>query len=128
MSTKDRTPFNATIQGLNWIFWLASIALWLWIVIHSGIWSAGFTSDIFLINALFFLAAGLGTLATTHFAANALPLLLGTMAITAHDVKADWLWVTLYILTSAVIGFVAGLIKLMVFLSSRRTRPIDRDA
>jgi hypothetical protein len=128
MSTRDRTPLSAIIQSINWIFWLASIALWLRIVIHSGIWSAGLASDIFRINALLFLAAGLGAVATTHFAANALPLLLGTMVITAHDAKAIWAWMNLYIVTSVLIGFVAGLIKLVVFLSDRRSGPIDRDA
>jgi hypothetical protein len=58
MSTRDRTLFKATIQSLNWIFWFASIALWLWIVIRSGIWSAGVASDIFWIK--FFTLSGCG--------------------------------------------------------------------
>jgi hypothetical protein len=128
MSATDETPSNATIQSLNRIFWLTSIAIWLWIVIRSEIWSAGIASAGFWINFLIFLAVGLGTVAPTHLAASALPLLLGVMALTAHDVKAGWLWLNLYVVAAAAIGFFAAIIKLSVYLNIRRSGPLDRDS
>jgi hypothetical protein len=118
---------HATIQSLNRIFGLASIGLWLWIVIRSEIWREDVTSKMFWINFLIFLAAGLGTAATTCFAASALPLLLGVMALTAHNVKAGWAWLNLYVVATAMIGFFAGIIKLAA-LNNRPSGPIDRDS
>ena len=128
MSSTDKTPYHVAIQSLNWIFWLASIGLWLWIVIRSQIWSAGFTSDVFWINFLIFLAAGLGTAATTHFAASALPLWLGVLALTAHDAKAGWAWLNLYLVVGAAIGFFAGIIKLSVYFGIGPPAPTDSES
>ena len=128
MSARYRRIIKGTIQILNLYFWLASIGLWLWIVGRSEIWSADFTSKFFWINFLFFLAAGLGVAATTHFSASALPLALGIMAVTAQDIKGGWMWLSLYIVAAAVIGLFAGIIKLSAYLNTMRSGRIDGDS
>jgi len=130
MSSTNKTPFSAAIQGLNKTFWLASIIVWLLIVGRSQIWLAGFTSKIFWINFLVFLAAGLGTVATTHFAASALPLCIGVMLLadSSHNVKAGWFWLSVYVGAAIVIGFFAGVIKLLVYLNDKPSTPADRDS
>jgi hypothetical protein len=98
---------------------VTSTGIWLWIVIRSGILTADIASADFWVNFLIFLAAGLGTVVTTHFAASALPLLLAVMAVTAHDVKAGWAWLNLYLIAATVIGFVAAIIRLSAYLNIR---------
>jgi hypothetical protein len=127
MAATHQTLLGATIRGLNRIFWLASIGLWVWIVFRSEIWSAGLMTSLFWINFLIFLAAGLGVLATTHFAASALPLLLGVMALTAHGVKAGWFWLNVYVVAAAVIGFFAAIARLAA-LNNRLPEPIDKQS
>jgi hypothetical protein len=127
MSSTTRMSFAEAVQCLNRIFWLASIGLWIWIVSRSQIWSAGLMSDIFWINFLIFLAAGLGALATTHFVASALPLCLGVMALTTDHGKAIWAFTSLYLMTAIVIGFFAAGIKFLFYLDNRLSAPTDRD-
>jgi hypothetical protein len=115
MSLDNEVPLRNTISSLGKFCWVASIGVWLCIVIRfvTDILARDLMwSDVFWTNFLFFFAAGIGVAATTHFAASVLPLLLGVMAITAHDVKAGWLWTNLYIVAAAAIGFFAGVIKL----------------
>src|SRR5450631_1103443 len=90
MSATYETTTNAIIQSLNRIFWLASIGIWLWILIRwiPGLFAADTRwSDVFWVNLCLILAAGIGVAATTFFAASALPLFLGVLYITSTDVK-----------------------------------------
>jgi hypothetical protein len=128
MSSTNKTPFRVIIQSLNRIFWLASIGLWLWIVLRSQIWSADLAPGFFWVNFLIFLAAGLGTVATTHFAASALPLCFGVLALTADQDKAGWVWLNMYVVAATATGFFAGIIKLNAYLDDRRSSRADRDS
>jgi hypothetical protein len=124
----NEVPLSVANSFLDRSCWVASIGIWLWIVISSEIWSMDVASDAFWINLIIFLAAGLGIVATTHFAASALPLLLGVMVVTAHDVKAGWLWVNLYVIAATVIGFCAAIFKLFAYLTIRLSQPPKREA
>jgi hypothetical protein len=50
------------------------------------------------------------------------------MAVTAHDVKAGWTWTSLYVVAAIVIGFFAGIIKLIAFLDDRRSASTDTES
>jgi hypothetical protein len=123
----NESPVSAMISFLNRSCWLASIGLWLWIVIRSEIWTIDVTSRGFWINLMLFLVAGLGTVATTHFTASAPPLLLGLMAATAHDVKAGWAWLNMYVIAAAAIGFFSAIVRLSAYLNNPPPGRADRE-
>jgi hypothetical protein len=68
-----------------------------------------------------FLAAGLGTIATTHFAASAIPLCFGILAVVADQDKAGWIWLNVYVAAAIVIGA----FRLLFYLNGRLSAHAD---
>jgi hypothetical protein len=103
---------------------MVSIGIWFWIVIRlvTDFLATNVSSDVIWINSALFLAAGIGVVATTHFAASALPLFLGVMTVTAVDVKGGAVWSALYVLAATAIGFVAIVVRLFAWLTIRLSK------
>jgi hypothetical protein len=118
MSPTPQTPFERAIQILNRTFWLASIVVWIWIVIRSGILSGKYSGP--PENFMIFMLTGVAVIATTHFLAAMLPLGLGLLVLvnTGADAKGAWFLATIYIMSAIVIGFFAGLRKVTRFLAN----------
>jgi membrane-bound ClpP family serine protease len=106
-------------SALSRLFWFSSILVW--VVLVSRLFSELISEpkDVFVVNLAIFLVAGLGILATTHFAAAAVLLLVGGLALTASDVKAGWAYITLYVIVAMVIGVPALFIQLLSYLERR---------
>jgi hypothetical protein len=50
------------------------------------------------------------------------------LADSAHNVKAGWFWLSVYVAAGIVIGFFAGVTKLLVYLNGKPSAPADRDS
>ncbi|VIO73699.1 hypothetical protein [Bradyrhizobium ivorense] len=109
------------LRVLNLVFWLTSTGVWL--ILMAGLLRHGYRMDskFFWVNFLLFVTAGLGVLATTHFAAAAFPLAIGIAAVTTSDVKASAVYASIYVAVSVLIGIPAILVQLNALLDRRNT-------
>jgi hypothetical protein len=105
---------SSIFAKLNKLFWAASIGVWVWLVIGlaKDLLTLNPSWDVIWVNSAFFLAAGIGVVATTNFLASALPLFLGLMTITSNDVKGGALFSFLYVVTATVIGSISLIARL----------------
>jgi hypothetical protein len=91
---------------------LLNVAIWLYLVGRSGIFSEDLSSKMFWINFLLFLGTGIGIISTTNFLAGSIPLSIGILLLTPHTVKGGWALLNLYIVAAIVIGFFSIIFKL----------------